>query len=278
VPVRRFFSWWLRLLLDVVSYGLLAGLAHAAEYWRRYRRTEAAGLRLRAELSEAGRRRAEAELRALKAELSPHFLGSALQDVSRLMRTDPAAADRVLAQLGDLLRSALARAATQEVTLREELEGLEPFLAIEQARLGDQLVVTREVDDAALDARVPHMILQPLVENAVKHGLAPRRGPGRIELAAHLTRGRLELSVRDNGVGPDAAAQSRGTALRRGVGLSNVRARLVELYGGDASLELRAAPGGGAIARLSLPVGDAERLSAAAGGANRAGHHSVTEQ
>jgi two-component system LytT family sensor kinase len=168
------------------------------------------------------------------------------------VRTDPDAAERVLAQLGELLRAAVTHSRTHEVTLREELETLEPFLAVAQARLGQRLEVWWDVDEALLDARVPHMILQPLVENAVKHGLAPRRATGHIEVAARRGAGRLELSVPDDGVGLESYGYSLAHG-QRGLGLANTRARLTELYGGAATLELMSSDRGGTVARLSVP-------------------------
>lgn len=232
-------------------YGILVAIVHSVAYARRYRGTEAAGLRLRAELADAGQRRAEAVLRALKLELNPHFLGNALSAASSLVRTDPAAAERVLAQLGETLRVTVSRAGSQEVTLREEIEGLAPFLAIERARFGDRLAFSLEVDDDVREAHVPHMILQPLVENAVKHGLSAR-GAGRIVVAGRRAGEQLELSVRDDGVGMRNAQK----VLRDrpgGVGLANTRARLEQLYGADARFDLVAAPDNGTIARLTLP-------------------------
>lgn len=204
-------------------------------------------IRLRTELERARHRQVEAELRALKAEINPHFVGNALSVISALMRSDPAAAERVLGHLADLLHAVGARAGTQEVTLREELATLEPFLAVERARLGRELEVAWNIDVGTLGGCVPHMILQPLVENAVKHGLAPRGKAGRIEVAARRDDHVLELTVRDDGVGPGNPPS------RRGVGLSNARARLSELYGGLASLELSPALDGGTIARLRIP-------------------------
>jgi LytS/YehU family sensor histidine kinase len=169
------------------------------------------------------------------------------------MRTDLAAADRMLAQVAELLRTTFARTGIQEVTLREELEQLEPFLAVERARLGHALEVRWDVDEHALGGCVPHMILQPLLENAVKHGIAPRKGVGHIEVAARRGNGRLELLVRDDGVGLADVVTARVGNGPGGVGLSNTRARLTELYGGAASLELSQDTAGGAIARLSLP-------------------------
>jgi sensor histidine kinase YesM len=247
----------LRNLSDVLRggigiYGIVAAVVHAVEYARRFRRSEDKGLVLRDELSTSGRRRAEAELRALKAELNPHFMGNALGAVASLVRPDPAAAERVLAELRDVLQSAISQLDVQQVTLGEEIRGLAPFLAVERARFGERLVVRWDVDAEAMDARVPHMILQPLVENAMKHGLSPRQGPGQIMVSGRRAGQRLELSVQDNGVGigevNGAAAGPRG-----GIGLANARARLRELYGADATLDLVTAREGGTVARVILP-------------------------
>jgi two-component system, LytTR family, sensor kinase len=206
--------------------------------------------RLRMELDDTERRRANAELRALKSELNPHFIGNALNAVSVLMQTDAAAASRVIDQLSDLLRTAVDRAATQEVTLREELESLQPFLAVERIRLGRALDVSLNVDERTLDGRVPHMILQPLVENAVKHGFALRAG-GHIEVHAHRGVAHLELRICDDGSG--LSVPSSLPVRRAGTGLANARARLSKLYGQSASLELSSVPEGGAVARLLIP-------------------------
>jgi LytS/YehU family sensor histidine kinase len=254
-PVKAVASAIGTMALYVLWYMFLAVVAHGTEYARRYRQARAAARRLRAELAEVGRRRATAELCALKAELNPHFLGNALHTVSALVHTDPDAAERVLTHLRALLRAAVARSRTQEVPLREELETLEPFLAVAQARLGQQLEVKWDVDEALLDARVPHMILQPLVENAVKHGLAPRRAIGHIEVAARRGADRLELWVRDDGVGLVGNGHPSANA-RRGLGLANTRARLAELYGSSATLELMSGDKGGTVARLSVPWRD----------------------
>jgi LytS/YehU family sensor histidine kinase len=236
----------------LLFYSVVAGIAHAVKYARGYHGSEAEGLRLRLELADTARRRAEAELRALKAELNPHFLGNAMGAVASLVRPDPAAAERMLAELDGLLRDAIARVGTQEVTLGEEIDCLAPFLALERARFGDRLVVSWVVDADALDARVPHLILQPLGENAVKHGHAPRGGPGQILVSGHRAGSRLELAVRDNGVGLRQAANA-GKDWRHGVGLANARARLTQLYGSEASLDLESDNGGGTTARLTLP-------------------------
>ena len=239
-----------RTIAGMMAYAILAGIFGAFEYARRYRSAEEKSLRLRADLAEAEHRRMEAELRALKAELNPHFLGNALAGAASLMHTDPAAARTVLTQLADMLGTAVARVGTQEVTLQEEINDLAPFIAVEQSRFGDRISVDWDVDDAAREARVPHLILQPLIENAVKHGLASRGG--RIVVAGRRRGSRLELTVRDNGVGLEEA--KRATNVRRsGIGLSNSRARLAQLYGSEATLQLEPAPERGTVVRLTLP-------------------------
>lgn len=237
---------------NLIMYLAVVGLTLALPALWRLRWSHASRLRLHQRLEEERQRRAAAELRALEAELNPHFVGNALSVVSSLIQTDRAAAVRVLEELGTLLRAALSRAATHEVTLREELATLKSFLAVEHARLGRRLDIHWQVDERALDGQVPHMILQPLVENAVKHGLAPRGKAGRIDVEARRGERELELVVRDDGVGlgrgrePDAEG-------RTGVGLANTRARLSELYGPVARLELSSGDMGGTVARVRIP-------------------------
>jgi LytS/YehU family sensor histidine kinase len=233
-------------------YAMVAGVVVAFEYARRYRSTETRSLHLRTELAEAGRSRAEAELRALKAELNPHFIGNALATATTLARSNPAGARKMLTRLADIVSAVVARIGTQEVTLAEEIEGLAPFIEVEQSRFGEQLAVDWEVDEDARRAHVPHMILQPLVENAVKHGLASRGG--RIVVAGRRAGARLELSVRDDGTGL-GRSYDRPRGVAGGLGLANARARLEQMYGPPpaASLDVRSAPEKGTIAMLTLP-------------------------
>ena len=242
-----------RTVSGMMIYFIFAGILGAFEYARRHRSAEEESLTLRAELAEAERRRMEAELRALKAELNPHFLGNALAGAASLVHSDPAAAHNMLAQVADVVGAIVTRVGTQEVTLQEEIDGLVPFIAVEQSRFGDRLSVQWNVEEQARVARVPHLILQPLVENAVKHGLAASGRGGRIVVAGRKAGDRLELSVADDGARP--AEPRREAGLAGGVGLSNSRARLAQLYGSDASLLLEAAPGPGAgtIVRVTLP-------------------------
>jgi two-component system LytT family sensor kinase len=240
---RQYYRWFHNYLLFCV---LLVGIAHAVVYYRRYRERERAAERLAAGLTEA-------RLQALKMQLQPHFLFNTLNAISALIPADAKPARRMVARLGDLLRIALEHEETQQVTLREELAFLEPYLEIEQARLGDRLTVVMEIAPEALDARVPHLMLQPLVENAIRHGIAPRIEPGRIAIAATLGKGdgRLHLQVRDDGVGMD---REGGIRTRKGVGLTNIQSRLEQLYGGEHRFELANGPDGGFIVSIDLPL------------------------
>ena len=191
-------------------------------------------------------------MHALRMELNPHFLFNALNAVAGLVRRrEHDGAIDMLSRLGELLRTTLNRDLPLEVPLSEELELLRHFLEIEVVRFGDRLRVSWEVEPESQAALVPPLILQPLVENALRHGLSRRQGPALLRISARRTGLHLELSVRDTGEGL-AAHGSR--APREGIGLSNTRARLEQMYGRDATaLELTDVPGGGARTRLLLP-------------------------
>ncbi|MBV9108971.1 MAG: histidine kinase [Gemmatimonadetes bacterium] len=239
------------LVAVVIVYLLLTAIAHAAVYARRYREKRLAELRLRATLARAELERASAELRVLQMQVNPHFLFNALHAVTGLLHTNADAAVRMLARLADLLRGALRGGAMQETTLADELAGLEPFLAIERLRLGGRLEVRYAVEDAARGAFVPHMLLQPLVENAIKHGLAPAGRPGVLEISARREGDRLAVAVRDDGVGLQAAAAAARPGA--GIGTANARARLEQLYGAAQEMSVAPAEGGGTVAAVHLP-------------------------
>lgn len=229
-----------------VFYAFVLGLAHALLYYERYRERERAAEQLAKGL-------AEARLQALKLQLQPHFLFNTLHAISALVPDDAKPARRMIARLGDLLRMSLDHEETQEVTLREELAFLEPYLEIEQARLEARLTVVMQIAPETLDARVPHLLLQPLVENAIRHGIASRIEPGRIEISAQTgADGRsLELEVRDDGPGVERDDRVR---TRRGVGLSNIRSRLEQLYQTDHRFELDNHSDKGVVVRITLPL------------------------
>jgi len=230
-------TWHFNLLI----YWVIVAVSFAFNYYRKYRERELRAVELE-------KRLAQAKLQALQMQLNPHFLFNTLHSISSLMHQDTEAADRMIVRLSDLLRAALESSDTQEVTLREELDILERYLGIEQIRFGNRLTVKMDIAPGTLDARVPNFILQPLVENAICHGIEPHAKPGRIELRARCAAGVLTLEVCDNGAGlrPDEPAEE-------GVGLSNTRARLRTRYGEAHGFELRTAPGGGLLVRLSIP-------------------------
>ncbi|MGH7595279.1 MAG: sensor histidine kinase [bacterium] len=229
---------------NLLTYAAIIGVLYAFDYYRKYREHEVKASQLQAQL-------AQAQLQALKMQLHPHFLFNTLHAISTLVHKDPEAADRMIARLSDLLRLSLENLGVQEVPLKNELEFLERYLEIEQIRFGDRLTVQMNIEPEALDGMVPNFILQPIVENAIRHGIAPRAVPGRIEIHAKRENGRLLLEVRDDGPGlPDGKQE----ALKKGVGLANTQARLQQLYGAAHRFELANAEAGGLIVRLSIPV------------------------
>ena len=234
----RTFDW------ELTYYAAAVGVRHALVYHRAARDREVRAAELETRL-------VEAQLQALQRQLHPHFLFNTLHAISALVRRDPPAAEAMIERLGDLLRLTLHRLGAQEVTLEEELEYLDVYLEIEQVHFGDRLLVRRAIDPAARDALVPYLVLQPLVENAIAHGLAPRLAPGTVEIEARVAGDRLRLRVADTGVGLMAAAASRA---RGGVGLSNTRARLEHLYGRDHRFTLASRDGGGVVADVEIPL------------------------
>jgi signal transduction histidine kinase len=225
-------------------YAAILGLVMAYEYYGRAVRRELGSAALAAEL-------AEARLGALRAQLHPHFVFNALNSVAMLVRghRNDAAVDAI-ARLSDLLRDTLQDDARAEVTLDEELAFVRRYLAIEALRFGDRLRVTFDVPPALGDARVPRLVLQPLVENAIRHGLGRRAAAGRVTIAALRDDERLLLTVRDDGPG----LHGESSAGADGVGLANTRNRLAALYGDRASLALATAAEGGAVVTVSLPL------------------------
>ena len=195
---------------------------------------------------EAERQLAEARLTVLRQQLQPHFLFNTLNALAELVHRDPELADHLLVRLSALLRRALEGGEARRVSLREELDFLDDYLAIQQALLGERLRVRREIDPGALEALVPPMLLQPLAENALRHGLAPLAAGGELLLRARRQGERLQLALHDDGAGADPP-------VRDGVGLGNTRARLRGEYGDRARLALGAHPGRGFRVELDLP-------------------------
>jgi two-component system, LytTR family, sensor kinase len=191
-----------------------------------------------------------ARLHALKSQLQPHFLFNTLNSIAELVHHDAERGDRMIAHLSELLRRSLESAETQEVRLQDELATLDPYVQIELMRFGDRLQIDRRIEPEALGARVPHFVLQPLVENAIRHGIEPRSRPGSILVTGRRCGEDLTIEVRDDGVG---LAQEASAGSRRGVGLAVTRERLRTLYGARGSCELGPAPGGGTVATIKIP-------------------------
>jgi signal transduction histidine kinase len=229
---------------EMMTYWAIVGLSHALGYHR-----EAQARALNA--SQLETRLIEAQLQSLQRQLQPHFLFNTLNTISALMHRDVEAADAMIARLSDLLRISLQMVGVQEISLKEELDFLSKYLEIEQTRFRDRLTVMFYIQPDTLDALVPNLILQPLVENAIKHGIGPRPSPGTITIRARLVDERLEVIVQDNGVGMSAA---RLSDFNRGVGLSNTRARLEHLYGPLHRFEFRQPPEGGLQVLIAVPL------------------------
>ena len=225
-----------------ITYWIILGLYYTVDYYRKHRERQLHASQLETQL-------AQAQLKALKMQLHPHFLFNTLHGISALIPEDSEAAERMIARLSDLLRLTLENEGTQEVSLKQELDFLEHYLEIERTRFQDRLSVEIDVDPAVLDARVPNLILQPLVENAIRHGVAPRPEAGSVWIHAARDNGMLHLQVRDDGPG----LTNGQNALREGVGLANTRQRLTQLYGTDHRFEYVNAPGGGLAVSLELP-------------------------
>lgn len=243
VPLLRYYVSLLltSLTLCVFLYFAVLGCIYAFTYYREVREREAQQSRLAAQL-------AEARLGALRMQLNPHFLFNSLNAITVLVRDrNTRDASRMLELLSGVLRQVLQSEKRKEITLDQELQFIEKYLAIEEVRFSDRLQIRWSVDENTRDALVPEFILQPLVENAIRHGVSKRDEAGVIEIVGRESDGKLVLSVRDNGPGYTASSAV-------GVGLANTRARLETLFGDAAGLDVFDAEGGGTMATVSFPV------------------------
>ena len=237
---------------NIVSYWLVLGAQAAFRYYHQYQERRRQALQLELQASELKSQLVQAQLSALKSQLQPHFLFNTLNAIMVLVRQGKGPqAEEMLARLSDLLRGVLEDVEAQEVPLRRELESLQLYLSIEEVRFQDRLRVEISAEPATLDAAVPHLGLQPIVENAIRHGIGRRSAAGRLQISAAQVNGHLEIQVRDDGPGLPPGGESPG------IGLMNTRARLRQLYGDAAKLTLENGAQGGAVATLILPY---ERL------------------
>ena len=235
---------------NVVTYWLILGIQYALRYYRSYRERERQALRLELHASELKTQLAHAQLSALKMQLHPHFLFNTMNAIMVLVRQQRGPqAEEMLARLSDLLRLVLEDVEAQEVPLHRELEYLNLYLAIEQVRFADRLHVRISADPAILNAAVPHLGLQPIVENAIRHGIGRSSSAGNVQITASRTSETLEISVVDDGPGFPPLESSNG----HGIGLANTRARLHQLYGDAAKLVIQDGAGPGAMVTMSLP-------------------------
>ena len=210
------------------AYLLIVLIAHLMMYQRRYREREVRAAQLDAQL-------AKTQLQFLRSQLNPHFLFNALQSISALMEFDVKAADAMMAQLGDLLRSALDNMENQETTLQNELDFVGKYLNIEQHRLGSRLVIRMDIAEETLDAQIPYLILQPLVENAVVHGISKLAAGGELRIQSRHENGDLRVAVRNDVPSNDDSKSWRDI----GIGLRNTQERLKQTYGSDHAAEIR---------------------------------------
>ena len=241
-----------RFYSDLPIYAVIAGISFSRQYAAQVKRStrEAHDLALRT--TDLERRLVEAQLQSLRAQMQPHFLFNALNTISAFTESNPQMARRLMAQLGDLLRASLRHAAQPLVTLGEELTFLDDFLAIESARFEGRIHVSVQADDDVLPMMVPGFLLQPLVENAIRHGVGPRLSGGHVSVTATRDRSTVRIRVRDDGVGLPAAWNFDRDA---GIGLRNVSARLEHMYGRPGLVRLEALSSGGVEVQVDLPGG-----------------------
>jgi two-component system, LytTR family, sensor kinase len=254
---------------NVVIYAMIVAVSHAVAYYEEYQERDRRTWQLESSL-------AQARLQALQLQLHPHFLFNTLSTVAELIHEQPDVAEDMIVRLGELLRESLDHSQAQEATLESELAFVERYLAIEQVRFADRLSIEVDVDAASRAAIVPRLVLQPLVENAVRHGISRIAGPGRITLSARRSNGQLRLTVADNGPGPRPGAFETGrgksdtekskdesseesnrdkavASTRSQVGLANTRARLEQLYPGEHHFRFDHSAATGSVVTLEFP-------------------------
>ena len=238
------------LASSFIRYWMIAGVYLAVSYFAELKERELAAAKLATSL-------AEARLESLRGKLHPHFLFNTLNSIAALVRDNPRAAEEMIGTLSDLLRASLAAADSQEITLAEELELVTKYATVEQIRFGERLRLVVDVPRALREARVPQLLLQPIVENAIRHGIAPREGPGTVLVSGSSSDGRLQLVVEDDGVGFDALHGPTG----HGIGLGATRERLQHIYGMDHAIVVAPGRTSGTRVTIDLPLRTGETQS-----------------
>jgi two-component system, LytTR family, sensor kinase len=243
-PFRVFNALYFNLDNFALVYWVILLMSHAFNYYNSYRKNELKASKLQTQL-------VQSQLEALKMQIHPHFLFNTLHSISALLSKDTEGARKMITRLGDFLRLTLENSGSMEVTLQQEIEFLNGYLEIERIRFQDRLTTDIRVDPEVLEVRVPNLILQPIVENAMRHAIGHSRS-GRVEVVAAPRNGVVRIEVKDNGPGIDTDRMLEGRP-GRGVGLANTRARLAGLYGEAAHFELVNDPAGGLIVALEIP-------------------------
>ena len=251
-PATLFFLLVIGYHQSIITYWSILGVQYAYGWYRRYEERRQETLRLELRSSQLESQLAQAHLSTLKAQLHPHFLFNTLNTIMVLVRQQKGReAEEMLARLSDLLRCVLEDVQAQEVPLTRELEYLQLYLSIEQVRFQDRLRVDVAADPEVLDAALPHMALQPIVENAIRHGIGRRSTAGSISITACRVNDTVQIKVQDDG--PGLAPAAGNGAASRGIGISNTRARLRQLYGDAAGLTVQNSEHGGVVATMVLP-------------------------
>jgi len=249
------FSWhllsilfWRSVAWNLWMYWVIVGISYGLDYYFGERDARFRAAQLESQL-------AKAELEVLKSQMQPHFLFNTLNLISSLVHTDQASADDMIGDLGSLLRMSLESHAGQEVPLAEEMKAIELYLNIQRLRFQDTLTIETRIAANTLDVCVPHLILQPLVENAFRHGISKRVGPGLLRIESSRANGTLMVRITDNGPGSSGGNGQRasGEVTTSGIGLKNTRARLERLYGSRAALRYAGSPMGFSV-ELEFPV------------------------
>jgi len=231
------------LASSFIRYWMIAGVYLAVSYFAELKQRELAAARLATSL-------AEARLESLRGKLHPHFLFNTLNSIAALVRENPPAAEEMIGTLSDLLRASLASADVHEITLAEELELVSKYASVEQVRFGDRLRIIVDAPAALNEALVPQLLLQPIVENAIRHGVAPREGPGTVRISGSSSNGRLQLVVEDDGIGIGATHEGSG----HGIGLGATRERLQYTYGADHAIIVAPRQPSGTRVTIDLPL------------------------
>lgn len=247
-----------RLPIDFLTYGGLFAASFAIDYYTKYRQRAEEVLRLQLQAAQLQSELARLQLTALRGQLQPHFLFNSFNAISTLVRQGlNEQADETIVQLSELLRFVMVNIDLQELPFEQELAFVRCYLEVERVRFGERLTVTFDVAPEALGCVVPNLLLQPLVENAIKHGVARRSGPGTVTITAARSAGRLQVEVLNTGPVPAPGTLAGGWPVKSpGIGLRNTRSRLDHVYGTDYRFEIAARSEGGAVVRIDLPWRD----------------------